>query len=323
MAAYQTEIQVMNRALQILRRPSISRRTMQSPEASEVSSAYDQRREAELSANLWRFATRRVVLRAITSGTSLLYTPAAYAAGTTYSAGAIVTYDSEWWQSKVGSNTGNTPGQGAYWRRYYGVDTVETYDADTSYYAGEIVLSSAVYYLSLSSGNEGNTPPNATYWLVIGGSSSTLTLLYPIGTGPAADTTTGNIYRLPVGFLRQAPSNPKGAWNVWMGMPRGNGQEDYVFEDNYIVSAASSTLFLRYVANMIDVPDFHPLFNELLAASLAEAVAPALVAPEALPMLIRNARTIYQRARRDARLHNAIEIGPIDTDLDTYISCRA
>lgn len=322
MPAYQTDIQVMNRALQILRRPSISRRTMQSAEAIEAAAAYDQRREAELSTNLWRFATRRVVLRAVTSGTTLLYEPAAYAAGTTYSAGAIVTYDSQWWQSKVGSNLGNTPGQGSYWRRYVGVDTVETFDEDVGYYAGEIVTSGGAYYLSLSSDNEGNTPPNATYWLALGGSSSTLRLLYPLGTGPAADTTTGNLYRLPRGFLKQAPSNPKGAWNVWMGMPRGNGREDYVFEDNYIISAASSTLFLRYVADMIDVPDFHPLFNEMLAASIAVAIGPSVAVPELLTTVLREARTVYRQTRMDARRHNAIEVGPIDPDLDDYISCR-
>lgn len=323
MPAFSTDIAVMNRALQIIRRPAISRRTMQAHEAIEAAGAYDELRPAELSKNLWRFATRNVVLRAVDSDT-LLYTPPAYAAGTTYSVGALVTYSNEWYQSKVGSNVGNTPGQGSYWRQYYGIDYVTTFDTATTYYAGEIVVSSAAYYLSLTNSNTGNDPPNATYWLALNGTAAALQILYPLGTGPTSDTTTNNVYRLPRGYLKQAPSNPKGGWNTWMGMPRGNGREDYVFEDGYIVSAASSTLFLRYIADMIDVPDFHPLFAEMLAARIAEAIGPMVVEPkEDVPLLLRRAQAAYRMARQDATRANAIEIGPLDPDLDDFISCRA
>lgn len=323
MPAFLTEVDIMNRACQLLRRPGLTRRTMQSAEAVEMDRAYDQRREAELGTNLWRFATRRVVLRAISTSTDL-WTPAAYAAGTTYAVGNIVTYDSQWWQSKVASNTGNTPAMGSYWRRYTGVDYLNAYDEDVSYFAGEMVSSSGVYYLSLINDNEANTPvSSATSWLALGGTVVDLQILYPLGTGPAADTTTSNVYRLPRGFLRVAPTNPKGASSVWMGMPRGTVREDWVLEDNYIVTGQTSTLLLRYVADMIDVPDMPALFCELLAASVAEATAPTLVQPlEAVQPMVNAARRMYRTARSAAVRVNAIELGPVDPYLDDLILAR-
>ena len=322
MPAFLTELDIINRSLQLLRRPGISRRTNTSAEATEMDRAYDQRREAELGTNLWRFATRRVVLRAISTSTDL-WTPAAYAAGTTYAVGNIVTYDSQWWQSKVASNTGNTPAMGAYWRRYTGIDYLEAFDEDVSYFAGEIVSSSGSYYLSLVNDNEANTPPSASYWLALGGTVVDLQILYPLGTGPAADTTTSNVYRLPRGFLRAAPTNPKGSTSVWMGMPRGTIREDWVLEDNYIVAGQTPTMLLRYVADMIDVPDMPALFCEMLAASCAEATAAALVQPtEAVPQMINSARRAYRAARSAATRVDAIERGPIDPYLDDLILCR-
>ena len=323
MPAYLTEIDIMNRACQLLRRPGLSRRTMQSSEAVEMDRAYDQRREAELGTNLWRFATRRVVLRAISTATDL-WTPAAYSAATTYAVGAIVTYDSQWWQSKVASNLANTPAMGAYWRRYVGVDYLNAFDEDLTYFAGEIVSSSGSYYLSLVNSNLANTPPSAANWLALGGTVVDLQILYPLGTGPAADTTTSNVYRLPRGFLRAAPTNPKGASSVWMGMPRGTIREDWVFEDNYIVAGQTPTLLLRYVADMIDVPDMPALFCEMLAASCAEATAAALVQPqEDVPRAVNRARGAYRNARSAATRVDAIERGPIDPYLDDFIVCRA
>lgn len=322
MPAFLTEIDIMNRACQLLRRPGLTRRTMQTAEAVEMDRAYDQRREAELGTNLWRFATRRVVLRAISTATDL-WTPAAYVAATTYAVGAIVTYDSQWWQSKVASNTGNTPAMGAYWRRYAGIDYLNAYDEDLSYFAGEIVSSSGSFYLSLVNANEDNDPPSAGNWLSLGGTVVDLQILYPLGTGPAADTTTSNVYRLPRGFLRTAPTNPKGASSVWMGMPRGTIREDWVFEDNYIVAGQTPTLLLRYVADMIDVPDMPALFCEMLAASVAEATAPVLVQPaDSVPHMVNSARRAYRDMRSRAVRVDAIERGPVDPYLDDLILCR-
>ena len=322
MPAYQTDIDIINRALQILRRPSIVRRTASSAEAKEMDDSYDKVREAELGRNLWRFATKRVILRVIETTTDL-WTPAAYAAGTTYAVGNIVTYLNEWWQSKVASNLANTPALGNYWRRYYGIDNLQAYDADVSYFAGELVSSSGSYYLSLINDNEGNTPPSAGNWLSVGGSVVDLQILYPIGAGPAIDATTRNVYRLPRGFLRMAPPDPKAGAHAALGVLGGGYRADWVLEDNYLMTAQTPTLAIRYVADMIDVPEMPALFCEMLAASLAQNVGPVLLSKdELLPTLLRNARQVYRDARAAATRVDAIERGPVDMDMCDLVTVR-
>src|SRR5712691_5942198 len=210
---YQTAIDIANRALQHCRMRRITAFTDSSGNAKETGFVYDKLREAELRCNLWRFATKRVILRPIStqtttiatsidvpSGTTLtftstsgattgpvfasngaiasntlvtaitattvtlsvavtgdippgtaitfgpqtlLWTPPTYAAGTTYAVGAIVNdANGEWWQSKIGSNLGNTPVPGASWLHYTGVDYVQPWLTTISYYTGELVLAS-------------------------------------------------------------------------------------------------------------------------------------------------------------------------------------
>src|SRR5207344_778069 len=53
-------------------------------------------------------------------------------------------------------------------------------------------------------------------WLQIGGAEfpmgvglTTLNIVYPIGSGPSSQNTTRNVFRLPAGYLRKAPTDPK------------------------------------------------------------------------------------------------------------------
>src|SRR5712672_1516764 len=89
MSAFRTPVDIANRSLQLIRRPAIFSFDDVSVEGRETSSCYDQLRLAELRRNVWRHATRRVILRPITNTTQLL-TPPTYAAGTGYVAGDIV-----------------------------------------------------------------------------------------------------------------------------------------------------------------------------------------------------------------------------------------
>jgi hypothetical protein len=327
MPAYQTDIDIINRGLQHLGRPRIVNRQQHSAEVSETDFAYDKLREAELNNNLWVFATKRVMLRPVTTSTAL-WTPAAWASGTTYGVGAVVTYQGQWWQSKIASNLGNAPlvlnSPGLYWRQYFGNDSLLAFDATLSYFAGELVSSGGAYYLSLVSGNLDNTPPSAGNWLLLGGTTAALQILYPIGSGPATDPSTRNVYRLPRGWLRMAPSNPKGNAAVWLGAPHGNVREDWIFESGYVITAQQNMLLLRYVADMMDVLDFNSLFCEMLAARIAlECVmAIATIPTSEQPMLLRNIRSHYEDERNKATRINAIETGPIDPDVDDFITCR-
>lgn len=324
MPAFQTELDIINRALQHCRQERIESVTEHNRPAREMGFAYHKLREAELQANLWRFATRRTILYAITSSTKL-WTPAAYAAGTTYAVGNIVTYAAsgvtEWWESKVASNTGNTPAMGPYWRRYIGPDSLLAHDADDTYFAGDLVSSGGAYYRSLVSSNE-ETPPSAGNWLDVGGTIVALQILYPIGAGPATQTGSANVYRLPRGFSRQAPTEPKAGMYSYVGVAGAHMPDDWVFEGNYLVSGSPGPILMRYVADVVDVPEMNPLFCEVLAARLAEELAPQIADPEVLPIILRQAQRSYKVARYRAGTVNGIEIGPISPELDMLIACR-
>jgi len=398
--AFQTSVDIANRALQHCRMLRIVAFTDSSPNAKETGFVFDKVREAELRSNLWRFATKRVVLRPIdtstvtlatsttvSSGTTLtftdttgattgpvfssdtdlpsnttvtaitattvtlsqaitgsipsgtaitfgpqtlVWTPPTYSASTTYAAGSVVVdANGEWWQSKVAANLANTPQPGASWQHYTGVDTVQAWLTTNTYFTGELALGTdAKVYMSLLSqngdGTTGNDPVTTSgFWLLVNGTTTPLSFFYPIGTGPAVDNNTWNVFRLPHGFLRQAPTNPKGSANVWLGAPHGNTREDWTFEGDYLLSSSINSLMLRYIANVVDVPDFDPMFCEMLAARIAEETAPILVTdPSLLTTILNNVRRHYTTERYKAITVNGIEIGPIDPDVDDLITCR-
>ncbi len=279
---------------------------------------------------------------AITFGPlTMLWTPPAWAIGTTYPLGAVVTDDTEWWQSKGAGNVGNTPASGNYWRRYVGPDSMQAWNTNTIYFPGEIVLASdGAVYLALVGDNAGHDPTATTgFWLLVNGTASNLSILYPIGTGPASNLSTLDIYRLPRGFLRRAPTSPKSAVGDWLGVPSGMLREDWIFEGDYIVStnragnnvinapftgvtAIAGPLLLRYVADVIDVPEMDRLFCEMLAATIADAIAPQLVAQETMQPIMANIARHLREIRRQAIGANGILIGSTDPPIDPYISCR-
>jgi hypothetical protein len=262
---------------------------------------------------------------AITFGSlTVLWTPPAWATGTTYANGHVATYLGEWWQSKVAGNVGNTPSIGIYWRRYSGPDSLQAWDDETSYYSGELALGTdGTVYLSLVTTNLNHDPTATTgFWLAVNGTVAGLSILYPIGTGPWTDTNTSNVFRKPRGFLRKAPSDPMGDMGQSLGVPTGPSRDDWIFEGDYIVSSAHSPILLRYVSDFIDVPDMDSIFVEMLAARLAKAVAPQLAPPDTLQVILGETARNYQESRKQAILINGIEVGSIAAPIDPYITCR-
>jgi len=373
-------------------------------EAHETGFVYDKLRVAELRRNLWRFATRRCILRPLDVGT-IIYTPPAYVATTTYPYWAVVVGpDGEWWQSQAAGNVGNALLPGAFWQHYYGNDTADPYDYTnaTSYFAGEMVIvpstwSSAVtysagatvagsdgrYYVSLQGANINNSPAagaNPTWWqlyqawsttasnimpnsypvsgisaplvylslasnnMVVPGPNASwlnvttfdggttngpigaLHLVYPIGAGPARNFRTGNVYRLPHGYLRQAPQDPKAGINPYLGVPPTLPMLDWLYESKYFVSFSLTTndpKLLRYVADVTDVLVMDPMFCEGLAARIAKEVAPALVKDaNMLPTILKVVEGHYEDEMAQARAVNGIEIGEEEQPTDDYIVCR-
>lgn len=162
MAEFRTDIDVCNRALQhcgASRINPVLGFSENSKNAAEVQFCYGKLREAELRRNVWTFATRRTMLRAIDTGTMLL-AAGLYVPTTTYFVGSIVADQYQnLWISRIPDNTGNDPLLTSYWEPYFGPLTVSLFDSGISYFAGELVYTApgdgtARIYLSLQSGNE-------------------------------------------------------------------------------------------------------------------------------------------------------------------------
>jgi hypothetical protein len=118
--------------------------------AQHIGVNYPKLRRAELQRNIWKFATRTAILRAIDTNT-LLLSPTAWQSGATYFVGSIVAdTDGYLWISRVQNNLGNQPGNATgiaatdfAWEPYYGPLTVALYDSSQTYYSGEVVYTAA------------------------------------------------------------------------------------------------------------------------------------------------------------------------------------
>lgn len=419
-------LDIANRALQHCGAPQIVDPTEDSKSNQEVSFAYDKVRRAELQRNTWRFAIRKVCLRAVDASTLLLNAPA-YDATKTYLPGAIVQdTNGQYWISLKPENMANPPGgNNEFWDAYFGPLSVPLWTTGTTYSTGELVYmtgtnpgsyqvymsltganadtpnvasawtsttnyyqdqrvsyggsqwrslvqfnlgstpadgpsswsSSNTYalgaqvtganfriYASLTNANIANTPDtdggvnwvdtgtfntwsrtpvltaSATSWLPIGPLAlRPLTLLYPVGSGPISDTSTRNVYRLPAGYLREAPQDPKAGSVSYLGAPSGLPYNDWLFENDFIVTSEGRPILFRFVADVSIVRKMDDMFCEGLACRLAEAVCEPITQSTSKVQTIASE---YQKFMGEARTRNAIEIGSEEPPLDDYISCR-
>ena len=169
MTAFRTPVDIGNRAIQHCggtRIDPLLGFTENSRNAAEVSSCYDQLREAELRRRTWTFATSRVMLRAIDINTMRLI-PALWSQTTTYFAGSIVADQvGNLWISDIPNNLGFDPLLTTVWEPYFGPRSVSLYATSTAYFTGELVYTTAgdgTYrvYQSLQSANS-DVPGTAT-----------------------------------------------------------------------------------------------------------------------------------------------------------------
>lgn len=164
MAGYDTQLDVINRAIQMLGRPRIFSTSELSPQAQEALFAYDKMRRYELRRNIWVFSIRSQALRALNGATQNV-TFGTWASGSTYVQNDIVTgSDGQVWVSLAGSNTGNDPTQTfGKWTLYFGPMQASQYVAAFSgtqvYAVNQYALGSdGVTYISLVSNNLDNDP---------------------------------------------------------------------------------------------------------------------------------------------------------------------
>lgn len=417
-------LDIANRSLQLIGASQIGDINEDSKNNTETAFAYDKVRRAELRRNVWRFAIRKAVLRAI-DDTTMILVPSLYDATKTYLPGSIVAdANGQAWISMEPDNVNNTPGDTDVWDMYFGPLAVSLYDSGTTYFAGEIVykpgtvagsyavflsLQSAnadtpdvatVYdptvtynrddvvsysgsqwrslievnlgitpadgplafdigatysigqtvtasdnfiYSSVGNGNIGNDPTtdggvhwtntavanawsrspvigvSSIKWRVLAATIKNLSFSYPIGSGPCSQTTTRNVFRLPCGYLREAPQDPKAGSNSYLGAPTGLAYNDWLFEGDYLVSSETGVIVFRFVADVTDVSAMDDMFCEGLACRIATAICETITQSGAKLQTIASS---YKLFMGEARTVNAIEEGSEEPPIDDYLACR-
>lgn len=230
------------------------------------------------------------VYQCLTSGTEADPTdvPDAWDADTTYNIGdTVVDSLSAEWQSKTDLNTGNSPAAGAYWQ------TVP-------------VASQAATQVGQD-------------WLKINATVRYQRIQYPIGAGPGSQSSSRNIFRLPSGYLRRAPQDPKVGAISYLGAPGGLASDDWALEGNFITTSDNPVIVLRFVADVQDVTQMDPMFCEGLGARIGLEICEPLTQSRDK---LRDISQIYRTFMGEARAINGIESGPTELPLDDYLACR-
>lgn len=228
--------------------------------------------------------------------------PAAWSGSTSYSIGNQVTAsDGLTYTSKINSNLNNNPAGNAF---------------PSDWTQGPLTAWTTTF--TQGGGNQ--------QWLQIGGTAfpsgvsvGTPNIVYPLGTGPATDLSTSNIFHLPAGYLRRAPRDPKAGSQSQFGAPTNLFVDDWEFEGDYIVSRESNPIVFRFVANVTDVRKMDPMFCEALAADIAKATCETLTQSTAKKQI---AQQEYDRAIGMAALQNGIEVGGEEPVMDDWLAVR-
>lgn len=253
-----------------------------------------------------------------------------WSSSTTYASGDYVFWaNAGIYQSAINGNLNNPPTASS-WTQV----TPALWDVATTYSTGTVVSFAEGLYSSTEDSNTGNVPTTGweavpadqvdqmqgQNWLKLDAGYKALTLVYPLGTGPLSQQNTRNVFRLPNGFLRKAPEDPKAGATSWLGSPMGQlFYDDWLFEGDYITSSTPTPLMIRFVADIADVTEMDPMFCEGLGARIGIEVVEILTQSEAKLAAIGAA---YREFMAEARTVNGIETGAEMPPLDDWLACR-
>lgn len=211
--AFLDSLDIANRACQHLGVERIASVTEDSRQNNEIANVYDKVLDTELMRNAWRFAIKKVALRALTA-TTMLLAPAVWNVLQLYLPGAVVAdSNGDLWMSVLPENLGNTPGATLAWDQYFGPMTADAYVSTQDYFAGELVYQAGTYpggyvvFMSLVNGNS-EVPQTVDTWdttvqygqddvVSYSGSQWRSLIAYNIGTTPAngpLDYAAGTTY---------------------------------------------------------------------------------------------------------------------------------
>jgi hypothetical protein len=259
----------------------------------------------------------------------------AWNGATQYTTDQCVSYNGAQWRSLIPANLNNTPAQ-----------PPSLWSATTTYGLGQQITGPDMYiYTSLVNGNLDNNPsgsafptlwtntgvlaawsmvptlfPAALGWLPLQCSLTNLTFVYPVGSGPAEQTESRNVYRLPAGYLRTAPQDPKAGSSSILGAPTGIQYEDWDLESNFLVSRDCFPIVFRFVADCYLVSQFDAMFCEGLACRLAYEACEDLTQSAGKQTQVASAYKVFMT---EARAVNGIETGPTEPPVDDWLTTRA
>lgn len=284
--------------------------------------------------------TNRVYLSLINGNSDVPSTGTPWSSTGTYFKNQVVTYLSVAYMSLIDLNTNQTPSA-----------SPANWAIGTTYALNALVNGSdGVTYKSLANGNVGNNPTTdagvhwqntgvltpwttvfvggtgSLNWLQIGGAEfpngvtlQTLAILYPLGAGPAYQTTTRNAFRLPASFLRRAPDSENTGLSV-LGGPRGITYSTWMLEGRFITAPYTvGVISVRFVADLIDVTQMDPMFCEGLGLRLGLEGAEQVTQSSEKTQAIAGK---YKKFRDDAATIDGIERGTEDDPDDDYVTVR-
>lgn len=237
----------------------------------------------------------------------------------TYSTGSFVMWNAVEYVSTTNNNVGNNPATSGDWAALTGgTSYMSLVDLNTNYPPA----SSASQWTATFTGGVGNQQ-----WLLIGGTNapangvalSTIDLVYPLGVGPSTEASSRNIFRLPAGFLREAPQDPKAGSTSWLGAPSGQWYNDWTKWGNYIVSQQSDPIVYTFVADVADVSTADDMWCAGMAYRVALATVTILTESQATKQSIAQE---YQKFMGEARIVGGIDTGPTEPPEDDYVIAR-
>lgn len=234
--------------------------------------------------------------------------------------------------SLVNANTNNNPvgDGGIHWAPDSSSFAMAT---NTTFFAGELVHIGTTVYLSLTNNNGQGTvntvpqnqinglPPPSSTWLVLttAPTIAPVNFNYPAGAGPWENFETRNIYFLPVGWMREAPQNPKAGGALFLGAPDGTMFNDWNYASDYFTSNDNAVIPYRFMADIQDCNEFDALFIEGFVCRLGIEVCEPLTQSATK---IQGLSGQYKVFMSEARQVASIEDGPIYPPEDSYITTR-
>ncbi len=313
MSSFTTPIDIANYAAVLLGARRITTLSDSAKFARDAAFVIDKVRAAELRRSVWTSATRRVIMRENVSSTVNI-SFAAWAIGTTYNTGDVISYANLLWISRIETNLAQTPGAAgvnAPWVPYYGQQVAQSYSASVQYYPGDVAFTSSVVYIAVAPSLNQAQAANTTYWHIMAGATKSTIITFSPHGYEKDPTTLRKIYRLPANFLRLAPQDPKAPGVAHQNVGAGQQYNDWELEAGYIYTADAGPFVMRFVADQVDVSTMDPLLCQAWGTRLALHLCETITQS---PDKKREVRDEYVRIINLAKMVNAVEAGTTEEE---------